>query len=321
MSRKPAIIFFGTPDFAVPSLEILLKNDFPIAGVVTVPDKPAGRGQKLTPSPVKEFALAHNLHVMQPSNLKEEGFINELRLLKADMQVVVAFRMLPEVIWSMPPMGTFYMHASLLPHYRGAAPINWVIMNGETKTGITTFFLDKNIDSGKIIFKEETMVGNQETAGELHDRLKITGATLVLKTVNAINEKNIHLINQDELTQGKPMKTAPKLNRENTRIDIRQRPEQVYNFVLGLSPQPGAYTQLNNFNGISITLKIYSVTPFISSHPNAAGKIITDNKSFLNIYLPGGYVSVNELQLSGKNRVKVKDFLNGLRIEGDWYIE
>lgn len=321
MSKKPAIVFFGTPEFAVPSLEILFKNDFPIAGVVTMPDKPSGRGQKLTSSPVKEFAHTNGLKVLQPVNLKDEGFINELRALKADLQVVVAFRMLPDIIWSMPSLGTFNLHASLLPQYRGAAPINWVIMNGEKKTGLTTFFLDKDIDSGKIIFREQTMIGNYETAGELHDRLKLTGASLVLKTAETIHEKNLHVLDQNELSQGKALKPAPKLNRENTRIDIHKRPEEFCNFILGLTPYPGAHTQLNNFNGISFTLKIFSVTPTIVNHPHPAGKVMTDNKNFLNIYLPGGYVSVNELQLSGKNKVKIKDFLNGLKIEGDWYIE
>lgn len=321
MSQKPAIVFFGTPEFAVPSLEILFKNGFPIVGVVTAPDKPSGRGQKLSTSPVKEFALTYGLRVLQPINLKDESFINELLSLKADLQVVVAFRMLPEIIWSMPPLGTFNLHASLLPQYRGAAPINWVIINGEKKAGLTTFFLDKDIDSGKIIFREQTMVGKHETAGELHDRLKETGAALVLKTTIAVYEKNIHVLDQKELSMGKVLKPAPKLTRQNTRIDIHKRPEQLCNFILGLSPYPGAHTQFNNFNGISFTLKIYSVTPAISVHPHPAGKVLTDNKSFLNIYLPGGFVSVNELQLSGKNRVKIKDFLNGLKIEGDWYIE
>ena len=264
---------------------------------------------------------AQRRHLMQPTNLKDEGFINELISLKADLQVVVAFRMIPEVIWSMSQLGTFNLHASLLPQYRGAAPINWAIINGEKKAGLTTFFLDKDIDSGKIIFREQTMIGKLETAGELHDRLKVSGAALVLKTANAIYEKNIHLLDQKELSLGKILKLAPKLTRENTRIDIHKRPEEICNFVLGLTPYPGAHTQLNNFNGISFTLKIFSVTPEISVHPHPAGKVITDNKTFLNICLPGGFVSVNELQLSGKNKVKIKDFLNGLKIEGDWFIQ
>lgn len=321
MSNKPAIVFFGTPEFAVPSLEILLENDFPIAAVVTVPDKPAGRGQKIITSPVKEFALSKGLKILQPVNLKDENFINELRSLNAELQVVVAFRMLPEVIWSMTPLGTFNLHASLLPQYRGAAPINWVIINGEKETGLTTFFLNKEIDAGKVIFREQTMVGKFETAGELHDRLKVAGAALVLKTVTAIHENNIYPLDQTEMSGGKTMKQAPKLNKQNTKIDIRKRPEELCNFILGLSPVPGAHTQLNNKNGISFSLKIFSARPNFGNHPHPAGKVTTDNKSFLNIYLPGGYISVDELQLSGKNRVKIKDFLNGLRIEGEWYID
>ncbi len=321
MSLKPSVIFYGTPEFAVPSLDILVKNKYPVLAVVTAPDKPSGRGQKVNASPVKEYAAANGIHVLQPVNLKDENFINELRALKADLQVVVAFRMLPEVIWSMPPKGTFNLHASLLPQYRGAAPINWVIMNGEKETGITTFFLDKNIDSGKVIFREQTMIGKHETAGELHDRLMIAGAALVLKTVKAIGDNDIHLMDQSEMSMGRELKTAPKLNKENTRIDIRKRPEQLCNFIFGLSPYPGAHTQLNNKKGISFTLKIFSAMPHESLHHHPAGKVLTDNKTYLNIYLPGGYISVNELQLAGKNKVMVKDFLNGHKIEGDWYIE
>lgn len=320
MSKKPTIIFFGTPEFAVPSLEILLKNEFPIACVVTAPDKPSGRGQRITPSPVKEFAVANNLLVLQPENLKDDTFVEELRSLKADLQVVVAFRKMPEVVWSMPPMGTFNLHASLLPQYRGAAPINWVIINAEKETGLTTFFINKDIDSGKVIFREQTMIGNSETAGELHDRLKVAGASLVLKTATAISENKIHALDQEDMKGGKILKTAPKLNKENTRIDIRKKPEELFNLVLGLSPVPGVHTQLSNQNGISFTLKIYSVTPFSEAHPHPAGKIVTDNKTFLNVYLPGGYVSINELQLSGKSKVKIKDFLNGINMDGDWFI-
>ena len=321
MPDKPSIVFFGTPEFAVPSLKILIENKYPVVAVVTVPDKPAGRGQKISVSPVKEFAESKGLKILQPTNLKDEGFLDELRSLKADLQIVVAFRMLPEVVWSMPSMGTFNLHASLLPQYRGAAPINWVIINGEKETGLTTFFLDKNIDSGKVIFREQTMVGKLETAGELHERLKETGADLVQKTVKAISENSIYPLNQDEMNQGKKLKPAPKLNRENTKIDKRKRPEQLVNFILGLSPYPGAHTQLNNFSGISFSIKIFAATAHKEKHPHKAGKVITDNKNYLNIYLPGGYITVDELQLSGKNRVKVKDFLNGLKIEGDWFIE
>jgi methionyl-tRNA formyltransferase len=321
MSKKPSIIFYGTPEFAVPSLDALVKEGYPVVAVVTAPDKPAGRGQKINISPVKEFALSRQLKVLQPVNLKDEQFIDELRKLNADLQVVVAFRKMPEIVWSMPAKGTFNLHASLLPQYRGAAPINWVIMNGEKETGITTFFLDKDIDSGKVIFREQTMIGKHETAGELYDRLMTAGAALVLKTVKAISENNIHLMDQNEMGMGKSLKVAPKLNKENTKIDVRSRPEQVCNFIAGLNPYPGAHTQLNNKSGISFTLKIFSATPHTDVHPHPAGTVLTDNKTYLNIYLPGGYISVDELQLSGKNKVKVKDFLNGLRIEGNWYIE
>jgi methionyl-tRNA formyltransferase len=321
MSLAPSIIFYGTPEFAVPSLDILLKNKYPILAVVTAPDKPSGRGQKINFSPVKEYAVANNLNVLQPVNLKDENFIGELEKLKAELQVVVAFRMLPEKIWNMPSMGTFNLHASLLPQYRGAAPINWAIMNGEKETGITTFFLNKEIDSGKVIFREQTMIGKHETAGELHDRLMEAGAALVLKTVKAISNNDVHLKDQGEMNMGRELKVAPKLNKENTKLDIRKRPDQLVNFILGLSPYPGAHTQLNNKSGISFSLKIFSATPHNEVHPHPAGKVITDNKTYMNIYLPGGYVSVDELQLSGKNKVKIKDFLNGLKIEGDWYIE
>jgi methionyl-tRNA formyltransferase len=318
---KPVIVFFGTPDFAVPSLEILHKNEYPIAAVVTSPDKPAGRGQKISTSAIKDYAVANGIKVLQPVNLKDEKFIDELKSLNADLQIVVAFRMLPESVWSMPPRGTFNLHASLLPYYRGAAPINWAIMNGEKETGVTTFFLEHQIDTGKIIFRESTMIGKHENAGELHERLKELGAPVVLKTVQAIQKGNIHTLDQNVMSEGKEIPIAPKLTKENTRINIKMRPDQVANFILGLSPHPGAHTQLNNQSGISFSLKIFDAIAHKESHPHPAGKIVTDNKSFLNIYLPGGYISVEELQLSGKNRVKIKDFLNGLKIEGDWFIE
>lgn len=321
MNNAPTIVFFGTPDFAVPSLKILHENKYPIAAVVTIPDKPAGRGLKLTTSPVKEYAVANNLKLLQPSNLKDEIFINELKALNADLFVVVAFRILPEIIWTMPPLGTFNLHASLLPQYRGAAPINWAIINGEKETGITTFFLDHSVDTGKVIFRESSMIGKHESAGDIHDRLKETGAQLVLKSVQTIQEGNVYTFDQQQLGEGKKLNPAPKLSRENTRIDKRKRPEDFTNFICGLSPYPGAHTQICNSNGISFTMKIFAVKPFMEKHKYAAGTVKTDNKTYLYIYLPGGYVSVEELQLSGKNRVKIKDFLNGTKMEGDWHIE
>lgn len=321
MTKSPTIVFFGTPEFAVPSLKILHENNYSIAAVVTVPDKPAGRGQKIVSSPVKDFAESKGIKVLQPVNLKDENFISELKALNADLFVVVAFRMLPDAIWSMPPLGTFNLHASLLPQYRGAAPINWAIINGEKETGITTFFLKKEVDTGKIIFRESSMIGMYETAGDIHDRLKENGAALVLKTVKAITSGDIHTFDQDALSDGKILKPAPKLTRENTRIDIRKRPDQFSNFICGLSPYPGAYAQLKNSKGISFSIKIFSGIPNLELHNFPAGKVVTDNKSYLKIYLPGGSYSIKEIQLSGKNRVYIKDFLNGLKIEGDWMIE
>jgi methionyl-tRNA formyltransferase len=321
MTAKPTIIFYGTPEFAVPSLEILYQNNFPLAAVVTSPDKPAGRGQKITMSPVKEFALSKGLKILQPENLKDDRFISELRELKPDLQVVVAFRKLPEEVWSLPPAGTINLHASLLPQYRGAAPINWAIINGEKNTGLTTFFINKDIDKGNVIFKEQTMIGEHESAGELHDRLKITGAGLLLKTVTAIAENNVYTYDQEALREGMTLLSAPKLDKNNTKIDVRYRPEQMCNFIFGLNPYPGAHTMLVNNNGISFSVKLFNARPHVLSHRHAAGKIETDGKSFLNIFLPGGYISVSELQLSGKSRMNIKDFLNGHKIEGDWCIK
>ena len=321
MLQKPSVIFFGTPEFAVPSLEILLKNEYPVLAVVTAPDKPAGRGQKVSQSAVKEFANASSIPVLQPVNLKEEGFINKLKELHADCYVVVAFRMLPHAVWSLPPLGSFNLHASLLPDYRGSAPINWAIINGEKETGLTTFFLEREIDTGKIIYQERTMIGKNETAGDLHNRLMVTGAGLVLKTIQGIQEGTVHTMDQSEMIQHRSLKTAPKLTKENTRINIKNTPEEVCNFIQGLSPFPGAYTHLSNNSGISFTLKVFFATAHHETHSHHAGRVVTDNKNYLNIYLRGGYIAVEELQLSGKNRMKIKDFLNGLKIEGEWFID
>jgi methionyl-tRNA formyltransferase len=320
MNSHPTIVFFGTPEFAVPSLEILHKN-YPVKAVVTVPDKPIGRGQKFGTSPVKDFALQHNIPVLQPSNLKDETFISELKKINAELFVVVAFRMMPDTVWKMPPLGTFNLHGSLLPQYRGAAPINWAIINGEKETGVTTFFLEHTIDTGNVIFRESTMIGRNETAGELHDRLMNVGAQLVLKTVKAIGGNEIHLMDQKGMSHGRPLRSAPKLTKENTRLSLRMRVEEAANFIHGLNPYPAAHTQLNNEHGVSFTLKIFSVIPVIENHNHVPGTVITDNKTYLHIYFPGGYIDVNELQLAGRNRVKIRDFLNGTKMEGNWYIE
>ena len=254
MSKKPTIIFLGTPEFAVPSLEILIQSDYIISAVVTVADKPSGRGQKLIHSPVKECALRHNLKVLQPTNLKDEQFIEELRSLNADLFIVVAFRMLPEAVWNMSKQGTFNLHGSLLPQYRGAAPINWSVINGDKKTGVTTFFLKKEIDTGNIILQDELLISTTDTAGTLHDKLMIRGADLVLKTVKAIESGKVKTIDQNTLMV-EELKPAPKLNRENTRLKISMKPEEARNFIRGLSPYPAAHAELYNSNGIGFSLK------------------------------------------------------------------
>lgn len=322
MSTKPRIVFLGTPEFAVPSLDILVRNGYEIAGVVTVPDKPAGRGQKVLQSPVKEYAVGKGLNVLQPVNLKDENFLDSLRSLQADLFIVVAFRMLPEAVWKMPVLGTFNLHGSLLPQYRGAAPINWALINGEKETGLTTFFLTHEIDTGRIIFREKLSIGSDENAGSLHDRMMITGAELVLKTVVAIERKNIQLTDQEQLIAGADLKPAPKLNKVNTRIDLHKTAEEVFNQIRGLAPYPAAHTEIfNAMSGVSFTVKVYAATFETSQHGKKAGLIETDNKGYLKVYFRKGIVNIMELQLSGRNRVHVKDFLNGFKLEGEWCLK
>ncbi len=286
MSSKLRIIFFGTPDFAVPSLDILVKNNYSIAAVVTAPDKPSGRGQKITYSPVKEYAILHGIPVLQPLNLKDEAFINELRSIRPDLQVVVAFRMLPEVVWKLPKKGTFNLHASLLPQYRGAAPINWAVINGETETGVSTFFLQHEIDTGDILFQEKKGIGQNETAGEVHDQLMSIGAELVLKTVNAIAVDSFKAHNQLSSNAEIPLKPAPKLNKENTRLDNRKLYYELHNFIRGLSPYPAAGAELfNPGSGVSFSIKLYKSEAHEATHDKVPGTIETDNKSYLKVYL------------------------------------
>lgn len=319
MSNKPSIVFLGTPEFAVPSLEILVENGYQISAVVTVPDKPAGRGQKLVSSPVKEFAEKKGLKILQPTSLKDESFVNELKSLNADLQVVVAFRMLPEVVWNMPKLGTFNLHGSLLPQYRGAAPINWAVINGEPKTGVTTFFLKHEIDTGNIIFNQEVEISDADNAGTIHDKLMEVGSKLVLKTVQAIQVGKVKTVDQSNLDSS-TLRSAPKLNRENTKLKITKSPIEARNFIRGLSPYPAAHAELFNSNGIGFSVKIFDVDAVSEAHHFPAGKIESDNKNYLRIYLSGGYISVKELQLSGRNKMKIKDFLNGIKFEGEWKI-
>jgi methionyl-tRNA formyltransferase len=297
------IIFMGTPDFAVPSLKILVENNYQVVGVVTAPDKPKGRGQKLMASPVKQYALSAGLNILQPANLKSEEFLNELRQLKAHLQIVVAFRMLPEVVWKMPPRGTFNLHASLLPQYRGAAPINWAVINGEKKTGLTTFFLKHEIDTGDLLFQEKEPIYPDDTAGTLYSRLMEKGAGLVLKTVQAIESGKINAQKQEWTGD---LKAAPKIFREDCRIDWNKSTEEVVNFIRGMAPYPGAWTEIEGK-----VVKLYNVKKSEEGKKGEAGTLSTDNKSYLSINTSDGAVEALELQMEGKKRMTTGELLRG----------
>ena len=310
--EKLKIVFMGTPDFAVGILDTIYQNNYEIVGVVTAPDKPAGRGQKVSMSAVKEYALKKNLHVLQPTNLKSEAFLNELRSLNANLQVVVAFRMLPEVVWKMPKLGTFNLHASLLPEYRGAAPINWAIINGETKTGVTTFFIDDKIDTGAIILSKEISINNSETAGELHDRLMLLGSNAVLETLQLIEEKKATTTLQTENTA---VKTAYKLNKENCQIDWNQSGTAIYNLVRGLSPYPAAWTLIKD-GGKEWNVKIYAVKFEEKEHLNAIGTLVTTKKE-LFVAVKNGFIKIETLQFPGKKKMQANELLNGITFSTD----
>lgn len=314
---KLKIVFMGTPEFAVASLDILVKNKFDIVGVITAPDKPAGRGQKLQMSAVKEYALANNLNVLQPTNLKDDGFITQLKALNADLQIVVAFRMLPEIVWNMPRLGTFNLHGSLLPRYRGAAPINWSIINGDTETGVTTFKLTHQIDTGNILFQEKLAIAPNMTAGELHDEMMHLGAELILKTVRAIQDSQEGKAELVFVKQDDTLAThAPKLFKETCKIDWNAPIKQVYDQIRGLSPYPAAYTEFKDINGQLLSLKIFKAEIIDSINTSARGSLETDNKSYINVQGNGGSLRIIELQLQGKKRMSVKEFLNGYRFNG-----
>jgi methionyl-tRNA formyltransferase len=302
--KKLRIIYMGTPEFAVPALEILVQNNWDVVGVITAPDKPKGRGQKLIPSPVKEAALKHGLNILQPTNLKSPEFQAELRALAADLQIVVAFRMLPEAVWNMPPIGTFNLHASLLPNYRGAAPINWAIINGEKETGITTFFLKHEIDTGSIIFQEKVEILPEDDLGSLYEKLMERGANLVLKTVEAIAADVVVALPQDET---KAQHHAPKIFKETGEIDWGNSAEAIHNLIRGLSPYPAAWTTLQGKNCKIFKSKVDSD----SGKVKAIGEFFTDGKSFLKFQSGAGMLEILELQLEGKKRMKVDDFLRG----------
>jgi len=306
--NKPRIVFMGTPEFAVGSLDALVSAGHNVVGVITAPDKPAGRGLKLNESAVKQYAKEKGLHILQPEKLKNPQFLEELKLLKADLQVVVAFRMLPEVVWNMPPLGTINLHASLLPQYRGAAPINWAVINGEKETGVTTFKLQHEIDTGNILMQEAILIGENESAGELHDKMKSIGAALVLKTVNGLSSGDLKEIPQSSIGNPSDIKHAPKIFTETARIDWTKPVDEIYNLIRGLSPYPAAFAYLDGK-----LLKIYKAKKE-KAHPNLApGEIETDKKSYLKFAASDGYINIEELQLEGKKRMNVVEFLRGYR--------
>ena len=300
----------GTPQFAVASLDELIKSGADIVGVITAPDKPAGRGQKINESAVKEYAVANGLRVLQPTNLKDPEFLAELRSLDADLQVVVAFRMLPEEVWNMPDKGTINLHASLLPHYRGAAPINWALINGEKESGVTTFFLKHEIDTGNVLFTEKVTLTGKETAGELHDRLMNKGAGLLVKTVKAVESGRYNEHPQTALhADDTELKSAPKIYKDDCKIDWNQPVVNVYNFIRGLSPVPTAYTELNGK-----TFKIYRAEYQEAEPGIQPGAFLSDNKTYLKFATKDGFISVTDVQLEGKKRMEIAEFLRGVKL-------
>ena len=311
----------GTPEFAVASLKALVSDGFNVVAVITSVDKPSGRGKKIKYSAVKEYALENNLRLFQPEKLKDETFVADLKSVNADLQVVVAFRMLPEVVWDMPSKGTINLHASLLPQYRGAAPINHAIINGETKTGLTTFFLDKQIDTGRIINQAEVEITNNDNAGSLHDRMMIKGADLILETVNEILEDDVKSIDQSTfMSNDVALKHAPKIFKDDCAINWNNSAKTVYDFIRGLSPYPGAYTTLKSTENSPIYIKVYSAETEIGMHSYEIGSVLWDKKE-MKIAVTNGFVNLKEIQQSGKRRMRATDFLQGVNIESKYLAE
>ena len=310
--EKLRIVFMGTPEFAVGILDTILQNNYEVVGVITAADKPAGRGQKIKYSAVKEYALAHNLHLLQPTNLKDESFLAELQALKANLQIVVAFRMLPNVVWEMPKLGTFNLHASLLPNYRGAAPINWAIINGETKTGVTTFFIDDKIDTGAMILNAETAIGTNESAGELHDRLMQLGSETVTQTLALLENGKVTTTIQEDNAE---IKTAYKLNKENCKIDWHQPASEIHNLIRGLSPYPAAWCFISD-KGVEWNVKIYQSNIVLEAHTLAVGQLVCTKKE-LKIAVRDGFIQIESLQFPGKKKMNTAEFLNGIQFTAD----
>ena len=305
--EKLRIIFMGTPEFAVGILDTIIKNNYEVVGVITAADKPAGRGQKLKYSAVKEYALEKNLNLLQPTNLKDETFLEELKSLKANLQIVVAFRMLPKIVWEMPSLGTFNLHASLLPNYRGAAPINWAIINGETKTGVTTFFIDDKIDTGAMILSAETAIAETENAGQLHDRLMNLGCDTVIETLKLIENGNVTTSIQNDSSD---TKTAYKLNKENCKIDWSKSITEIYNLIRGLSPYPTAWCLFSD-KGEEWNVKIYEAKIITEAHSYSIGQLICTKKE-MKIAATGGYIQIISLQFPGKKKMTATELLNGV---------
>jgi methionyl-tRNA formyltransferase len=315
MKKKLRIVFLGTPDFAVASLEALLKNAYNIVAVITATDKKAGRGRKIHYSDVKNFAIDNNLKLLQPNNLKDKDFLKQLSLLNANLQVVVAFRMLPEFVWQMPEFGTINLHGSILPQYRGAAPINHAIINGEKETGVTTFFLNKTIDTGKIIMSEKTKIEKNDNFESLHDKLKIIGSRLIVKTVKLIEDGKVNVTEQNKLfSDSNELKSASKIDKEFCRIKWNNTSERNYNFIRGLSPYPAAFSFLSLPDNKKIQIKIFAAKEEKSNIKLIPGIIYTDNNNYLKISCTNGYLNILELQLAGKKRMDIVSFLRGFQI-------
>lgn len=306
--EKLRIVFMGTPEFAVGILDTILQNKYEVVGVITAADKPAGRGQKLKYSAVKEYALDNNLSLLQPTNLKDESFLTELKALNANLQIVVAFRMLPKVVWEMPSLGTFNLHASLLPNYRGAAPINWAIINGENKTGVTTFFIDDKIDTGAMILKAETPIAQNESAGELHDRLMLLGSETVINTLALIEKGNVVTTVQQDNSE---IKTAYKLNKENCKIDWTKPAAEIHNLIRGLSPYPAAWCYISD-KGEEWNVKIYEAITILELHALPIGQLLCSKKE-MKIAVANGFIQIESIQFPGKKKMKTAELLNGIQ--------
>ena len=308
------IVYMGTPEFAVESLRCLVEGGYNVVGVITMPDKPAGRGHRLQPSPVKQYAQEHGLPLLQPEKLKNEDFLEALRAWQADLQIVVAFRMLPQVVWAMPRLGTFNLHASLLPQYRGAAPINWAVINGETETGLTIFFLRQEIDTGEVIRQVRVPIADTDDVGAVHDRLMLLGGQLVTDTVDDILAGRVTPIPQEQMPTDTPLRPAPKIFKDTCRIDWNRPAKQVYDFIRGLSPYPAAWTELQQPGQPPVVLKIFESEKLPQPHSLTPGTVQTDGKTYLRVAVADGFVGIRSLQLPGKRRLSVEELLRGFRL-------